>query len=182
MGKDAVMAGKRDKHKEKDKDKRRDKHVARIKELLEIMRDNDLVELEIKNGDERISLKRSQPPAITAVPMVAPAVPTGPANNNTAQNSERHRELAASETQQAEELADIKSPLVGTFYSAPSPDSEPYVEVGSPITTQTVVCMIEAMKVLNEIKAETGGTVAEILVKNGEAVEYGQVLFRLKPD
>ncbi|MHC4464791.1 MAG: acetyl-CoA carboxylase biotin carboxyl carrier protein, partial [Planctomycetota bacterium] len=70
----------------------------------------------------------------------------------------------------------------GTFYSAPSPDSGPYVELGSEVEPQTVVCMVEAMKVMNEIKAETSGTIAKILVENGQAVEYGQVLFKLKPD
>ncbi|MHC4455579.1 MAG: acetyl-CoA carboxylase biotin carboxyl carrier protein [Planctomycetota bacterium] len=72
--------------------------------------------------------------------------------------------------------------MVGTFYAAPSPDSEPYVEIESQVSPQTVVCIIEAMKVLNEIKAETSGTIAEILVNNGQAIEYGQVLFKVKPD
>jgi len=84
--------------------------------------------------------------------------------------------------QQAEDLVEIKSPIVGTFYVAPSPDSEPYVELGSAVKSQAVVCIIEAMKVMNEIKAETSGTIVEILVTNGQAVEYGQVLFKVKPD
>ena len=82
----------------------------------------------------------------------------------------------------AEDLVEIKSPIVGTFYATPSPDSEHYVEVGSTVSPQTVVCIIEAMKVMNEIKAENSGTIAEILVTNGQAVEFGQVLFKLKPD
>ncbi|MFB0525064.1 MAG: acetyl-CoA carboxylase biotin carboxyl carrier protein, partial [Phycisphaerae bacterium] len=81
-----------------------------------------------------------------------------------------------------EELVEIKSPIVGTFYATPSPDSEPYVEVGSHVEPQTVVCIVEAMKVMNEIKAETRGTIVEILVTNGQAAEYGQVLFRVRPD
>lgn len=72
--------------------------------------------------------------------------------------------------------------MIGTYYAKPSPDSEPYVEVGSNVDPQTVVCVIEAMKVMNEIKAETSGTIAEICVTNGQAVEYGQVLFKVKPD
>jgi len=79
-------------------------------------------------------------------------------------------------------LAEIKSPIVGTLYATPSPDSENYVEVGSRVEPQTVVCIIEAMKVMNEIKAEISGTIREILVSNGQAVEYGQVLFRVKAD
>ena len=76
----------------------------------------------------------------------------------------------------------ITSPLVGTFYAAPSPESDLYVEVGSQVEPQTVICIVEAMKVMNEIKAETSGTIAEILVETGQAVEYGQVLFKVKPD
>jgi acetyl-CoA carboxylase biotin carboxyl carrier protein len=79
-------------------------------------------------------------------------------------------------------LAEIESPMVGTFYATPSPESEPYVELGSHVEPQTVVCIIEAMKVMNEIKAETSGTIVEILVSNGQAIEYGQVLFRIEPD
>jgi acetyl-CoA carboxylase biotin carboxyl carrier protein len=79
-------------------------------------------------------------------------------------------------------LVVIKSPIVGTFYATPSPDSDPFVEVGSQVDAQTVVCIVEAMKVMNEIKAETSGTIAEILVSNGQAVEYGQALFKVKPD
>jgi acetyl-CoA carboxylase biotin carboxyl carrier protein len=174
----------KDKHRDKGKGEHREKHLARIEELLEIMKDNDLVELEIKNGDEKIFLKRSQPqpPAITAVPMVAPTVPTALTNSDGGQISPVPARPAASEVHPSEELIEMKSPLVGTFYSAPSPDSEPYVDVGSSVDPATVVCIIEAMKVMNEIKAETSGTIVEILVKNGQAVEYGQVLFKLKPD
>jgi acetyl-CoA carboxylase biotin carboxyl carrier protein len=81
-----------------------------------------------------------------------------------------------------EKLVEIKSPLVGTFYAHPSPDSEPYVEVGSHVDAQAVVCIIEAMKVMNEIKAEATGTIVEVVAVSGEAVEYGQVLFRVRPD
>src|SRR4030042_1761534 len=77
---------------------------------------------------------------------------------------------------------EIKPSVVGTFYATPSPESEPYVEVGTHVDEQTVVCIIEAMKVMNEIKAEAGGTIVEILVTNGQAVEYGQVLFKVRPD
>ncbi|MHC4145970.1 MAG: acetyl-CoA carboxylase biotin carboxyl carrier protein [Planctomycetota bacterium] len=174
----------KDKHRDKRKGEHRVKHLARIEELLEIMKENDLVELEIKNGDEKIFLKRSQPqpPVVGALPMVAPGISPLPAAGGSSNASESEPAAGACETQQGEELLEIRSPLVGTLYSAPSPDSEAYIEVGSPVTTQTVVCIIEAMKVMNEIKAEADGTVAEILVKNGEAVEYGQVLFRLRPD
>jgi acetyl-CoA carboxylase biotin carboxyl carrier protein len=91
-------------------------------------------------------------------------------------------EAPPSAPKQQQELVEIKAALVGTLYSAPTPDSEPYVEVGSRVDPQTVVCIIEAMKVMNEIKAETSGKIVEILVTNGQAVEYGQILFKVKPD
>jgi len=84
-------------------------------------------------------------------------------------------------TPPAEALLEIKSPMVGTFYSAPSPDSDPYVSVGSVIGDDTVVCIIEAMKVMNEIRAECAGKVVEVCVQNAQPVEYGQVLYRVRP-
>ncbi len=156
--------------------------LLKIKELIEMMKENDLAEVEIKHGDDKIFLKRSQPqpPAVTAVPVITPHVSSALSGANATQPSVT--EAASSGLQQRVDLVEIKSPLVGTFYATPSPDSEPYVELGSPVTSQTVVCVIEAMKVMNEIKAETTGTIAEILVTNGQAVEFGQVLFRVKPD
>lgn len=156
--------------------------LQKIKELIEIMKDNDLVEVEIKHDDNKIFLKRSQPqpPAVTAAPLMASNVHTTPLASNQMQTAAA--EAPPSAAQQQEELVEIKAALVGTLYSAPSPDSEPYVEVGSRVAPQTVVCIIEAMKVMNEIKADASGKIAEILVTNGQAVEYGQVLFKVKPD
>ncbi|UCF00295.1 MAG: acetyl-CoA carboxylase biotin carboxyl carrier protein [Planctomycetota bacterium] len=155
--------------------------LEKIKELIEIMKDNDLVEVEIKHGDDKISLKRFQPqqPTVAAVPMITHNASVESATD-TAQNLAAKAEPLPSPPQ--EDLVEIKSLIVGTFYAAPSPDSGPFVEVGSHVDSQTVVCVIEAMKVMNEIKAEASGTIAEILVKNGQAVEYGQVLFTVKPD
>ena len=160
----------------------KDSDLQKIKELIEIMKRNGLVEVEIKHGDDKIFLKRCQPqqPAVSAVPMVGPNISAAPAGPNATQTPAA--EVEPSATQPQEDLVEIKSSIVGTFYATPSPDSEPYVEVGSNVDVQTVVCIIEAMKVMNEIKAETSGTIAEILVTNGQAVEYGQVLFRVRPD
>ena len=80
-----------------------------------------------------------------------------------------------------QELVEISSPMVGTFFAAPSPDSDPYVTVGAGVSEDTVVCIIEAMKVMNEIKAEYTGTIAEICIKNAQPVEFGQVLFKVNP-
>jgi acetyl-CoA carboxylase biotin carboxyl carrier protein len=88
---------------------------------------------------------------------------------------------AAGEPVKDDNLIEITSHMVGTFYSAPSPDSSPYVEVGANVTADTVVCIVEAMKVMNEIKAEISGTIVEVMCKAGQAVEFGQVLFKVKP-
>jgi acetyl-CoA carboxylase biotin carboxyl carrier protein len=159
----------------------KDSDLQKISELIEIMKENDLIEVEIKHGDDRIFLKRSQPHpslgrTVTTVPVVGPGMSAASVHLNEAQTSAAEARLLR------EGLVEIKSPLIGTYYATPSPDSGPYVEVGSHVNAQTVVCIVEAMKVMNEIKAETVGTIVEILVSNGQAVEYGQVLFRVKPD
>jgi acetyl-CoA carboxylase biotin carboxyl carrier protein len=158
----------------------KDTDIKKIKELVEMMVANDLVEVEIIDGDNKIMLKRPQPQAnVTALPVMAPAMPQAyamPAAPTAVPAAAPAAALAAEDN-----LIDIKSPIVGTFYAAPSPDSEPYVKVGADVNAETVVCIVEAMKVMNEIKAETTGTIAKIMVANGQAVEYGQVLFKVKP-
>ncbi|RKY08097.1 MAG: acetyl-CoA carboxylase biotin carboxyl carrier protein [Planctomycetota bacterium] len=153
--------------------------LRKVKQLIELMKENDLVELEIVDGDSKILLKRPQPaaPTITQIPMVAPAAAApvaAPAGQEGKVEGEAEKEDQG--------IIEIKSPIVGTFYSAPSPDSKPYVAVGSEVRPDTVVCIVEAMKVMNEIKAETYGTIVEIACEVGEAVEYGQVLFKVRPD
>lgn len=169
-GKDAAMAQK-------------DANLRKIKELIKIMKDNELVEVEIKNGDEKIFLKRSEPQqAVKQMPMVR--LETGaPVNNSSLPATEISSSAGTAQTEPVDEnFTEITSPIVGTFYANPSPDSDPYVEVGSSVGPQTVVCIIEAMKVLNEIKAEISGTIVEVLVTNGQAVEYGQPLFKVRPE
>lgn len=157
--------------------------LSTVKELIALMRENDLAEVEWTDGKNRIHLKRpqAQTPVITQLtagyPMMAPAPqsfasPCGPAASHSAQ----------APAAPAEKHLEIASPLIGTFYSAPSPDSEPYVRVGDRIKPDTVVCIVEAMKVMNEIKAEIAGTLVEVLCRAGEPVEFGQVLFRVRPD
>ncbi len=145
-----------------------DNDLKRIQEIIEIMKENDLAEVEISHGDDKIHLKRSSVHhAMTAVPMMPPAPAAPPAEPAAEKNND---------------LAEIASPMIGTFYAQPSPDSDAFVQVGSHITAHTVVCVIEAMKVMNEIKAETTGTIVEILVSSGQAVEFDQPLFKVKPD
>ena len=160
----------------------KDADVQKIQELIKIMKENDLVKIDIRHGDDRISLRRAEPPG--PGPVAAPLIASLPAPVAPAGMSGAHINTMgqAPEAPAAEDLLEIKSPIVGTFYEGPSPDSDPYVELGDHVDPQTVVCIIEAMKVMNEIKAETSGTVVEKRVSNGQAVEYGQVLFRVRPD
>jgi len=153
----------------------KDADIQKIREFLQIMKENDLVRIDIQHGDDRIALERAQPPQPgasmpgAATPILAPQAQTALAGQ-------------APTIPKGEGLLEVKSPLVGTFYEAPSPDSDPYVELGSHVDSQTVVCIIEAMKVMNEIKAEVSGTIVEKVATTGQAVEYGQVLFRVRPD
>ncbi|OHB52535.1 MAG: acetyl-CoA carboxylase, biotin carboxyl carrier protein [Planctomycetes bacterium GWF2_42_9] len=151
--------------------------LKKVKELIELMVEKDLVEVEIVDGDSKIHLKRPNlsMPITAPMPMMMQAAHPGvsaPAASAPAQ--------AAAPVD--DKLADIKSPIIGTFYASPSPDSPPYVKVGDHVTADTVVCILEAMKVMNEIKAETTGTIEKVLINNGQTVEYGQVLFKVRPD
>lgn len=141
--------------------------LERIRALAELMQETELFELELEEEGVRIRLKRGS----DAQPTFMPHLMQPPAATPQA---------AADEEEIDESLHEIVSPMVGTFYRAPSPESDPYVEVGGKIEVGTVLCIIEAMKVMNEIRAEVEGEVAEILVANGEAVEYDQPIFRIR--
>ena len=155
----------------------KDSDLQKIEDLIEIMEKKNLIEVEINHGGDKILLKRAQPQApAAAVPMMTQAMPAMLVGGVPVAAAE------GSVTAAQQGLIEIKSSVVGTFYATPSPESEPYVGVGSQVDEQTVVCIIEAMKVMNEMRAETNGKIVEILVKNGQAVQYGQVLFRVKPD
>ncbi len=158
----------------------KDIDLKKIKELIEIMKQNNLEELEVRQDDDKIYLKRCQPqpPAMSALPTMRQEVGTAPVGPGRTEALVQPGESVV----QQEDLIEITSPIVGTFYAKPSPDAEPYVEIGSTVGSQTIVCIIEAMKVMNEIKAEASGMIADVLVTDGQAVEYGQVLFKLRPD
>ena len=152
-----------------------------IKGIIDLMKKNAVSEFEMEEGDFKIKLKRApgklhkgevgvaqEGPAIVTAPVVAPAVPA-PAPATPA-------------PEPVAEGLEVKSPMIGTLYRRPSPDSDPFVEVGTAVEPDTVVCIIEAMKVMNEIKAEVKGVIAEVLVEDGKPVEYGQALFRIEPN
>ncbi|MFG0275982.1 MAG: acetyl-CoA carboxylase biotin carboxyl carrier protein [Phycisphaerales bacterium] len=149
--------------------------LKKLKELVDLMKEHDLSEIDLRDGDETVTLKRPMaaptPPAHYAPPppAPAPAPPAAPAAN------------APSAPAVDDGLEAIESPMVGTFYSASNPDSPPFVKVGDSVGPDTVVCLIEAMKVFSEVKAEKSGVVEKILVKNADAVEFGQPLLLIRP-
>ena len=155
--------------------------IRDIKKLIELMKENELTEFEMEDQGFRISLKRGtgnvQSAPLPVAPVAAPS-PAAPGLEKPAQEGAGREEK---EKKEEENLVPIKAPMVGTFYRAPSPEADPYVTVGQEVDADTVVCIIEAMKVMNEIKAETKGIIRRILVENATPVEYGQVLFLVEP-
>ena len=141
-----------------------------LEPLLKLMDKHDLLELEIAREGMKIRLKKKY----EGVRKEIVALPGAPAAMPAANDGGAAAARAAG-------LVEIKSPMVGTFYASSSPDSPPFAEVGTDVTSDTVVCIIEAMKVFNEIKAEVEGEIVEVLVGNGEPVEYGQPMFLVKP-
>ncbi|MEM6393052.1 MAG: acetyl-CoA carboxylase biotin carboxyl carrier protein [Planctomycetota bacterium] len=151
--------------------------VKKLKALIELMANHDLTQMDLEDGSEKIKLRRG--PDGSVQPVVMPAAPAATPSAATATPAAAPAPAAAEEAP-APSGPTIDSPMVGTFYSASSPDADAFVKVGDSVSADTVVCIVEAMKVFNEIKAETSGTVAEVLIENGQAVEFGQPLFRLK--
>ena len=155
--------------------------VRLIKTLVALMKQHDLSEVDLNEGDHRIRLRRGARTAVVAAPAAAPtATPPGPVAHPTPAPAAAPPP-AAEPAKPAKNLVAIKSPTPGTFYTSPSPDAPAFVTVGSRVTPTTVVCVIEAMKIFNEIQAECSGVITEILVQNQQPVEWGQVLFSVDP-
>ena len=155
--------------------------VGLLQQIVDLMSTNDLNTVDLRDGDKRVILKRG--PAAPTVgypypPQYAPAPAAAPAAAATQPAAAESAPAAASEDAG---LVPITSPMVGTFYARPSPDAKPFVTVGSRVDEDTDVCIIEAMKVFNNIKAETRGTIAKVLVEDRATVEFGTVLFLVKP-
>jgi acetyl-CoA carboxylase biotin carboxyl carrier protein len=166
--------------------------VELLERLVRLMASHDLNTVDLRDGEQRVVLKRGALVAGSgssgimhhmAHPMYAPAHATspGPASGATTGATTPASSTPPGAGESDRDLVAIKSPMVGTFYSSPSPDAKPFVSVGSQVDEETDVCIIEAMKVFNNIKAECRGTVAKALVSNGQVVEFGQVLFLVKP-
>ena len=151
--------------------------VEVIKRLIKLMNEHDLAEVSIRDGEEEVSLKKALPAPAVEAPVSAAA---NPAATATAPAPAAVPPRAQEEDPDAG-LAAIPSPMVGTFYATPDPSSPSFVKVGDTVTPDTVVCIIEAMKVFNEIKAGVAGRIERVLVANETAVEYDQPLFRVRP-
>jgi acetyl-CoA carboxylase biotin carboxyl carrier protein len=154
--------------------------VRKVRRFIELMNEHDLAEIDLRQGDQRIRLRRG-PEAVTVatMPHLSPAAP-GPAPTPPAPSAAAGNEGEGAPAD-AGRLISINSPMVGTFYAAPNPDAAPYVKIGDQVGPETTVCIVEAMKVFNEIPAECSGKIVAILVENGDSVEYGQALFRVEP-
>lgn len=170
--------------------------LSEIKDLLRVVAESGVEEVEVEQGDVRIVVRRNAPqmlvqqaapayapppypaypyagppPQAAQAPPPAPPAPQAPAAPDTA--------TPAQAPEPSGEL--VRAPIVGTFYAAPSPEADPFVKAGQKVNAGDVLCIIEAMKLMNEIEAEASGTIAEVLVANAEAVEYDQPLFRIEP-
>jgi acetyl-CoA carboxylase biotin carboxyl carrier protein len=160
-------------------------NMDELRELIALLRDNGLAELELEREDFRVRLRRegtnAQPPNPAPdrppipIPIIDPVLRAPDAASPPAAPEEKKKDEAADQ-----DVHVIPSPIVGTFYRSASPTADPFVKIGSSVEPDTVVCIIEAMKLMNEIQAETAGEVVKIYVENGQPVEYGQPLFGIR--
>ncbi len=164
--------------------------LSEIKELIKLLDQTSVQELEIENEGTRLLIRKQNKqetvavtaaPAVPAHAAVAVAQPVQHAVSVPVPAAEQPKADTASAAQNAN-LHTIVSPMVGTFYAAPSPGAAPFVSIGDKVNEKTVVCIVEAMKLMNEIEAEVKGEIVDVLVENGQLVEYGQPLFLVKPE
>ena len=151
-------------------------NLKEIKEIINLMNDNELAEIEVEREGSKIKIKKTSHGIVES--SVQPAIIHQPSARSTTKESEIQAADAPVPLVSSEIIA---SPMVGTFYRAPSPEAPPFVELGQVVEVGQVVCIVEAMKLMNEIKAEIRGKVVEIAAGNAEPVEFGQVLFRIEP-
>ncbi|MBM4784041.1 MAG: acetyl-CoA carboxylase biotin carboxyl carrier protein [Archangiaceae bacterium] len=162
-----------------------------LKQIVELLEASEVTSLDWRRNGERLSIRRGPPPANVMQPMsmpISPAVQVMPSPPPAAAPSaaltprpSAPRPTAAAESREEKKGHVITSPFVGTFYRSPAPDQAAYVEVGSSVKKGAVLCIIEAMKLMNEIESEVAGKVTEVLAQNGQPVEFGQALFRVEP-
>jgi len=145
--------------------------VKRIRRLVELMNEHELAEIDLRQADQRIRLRKGGEPLVTTAPVRPAPAPAAAAESTSA--------IAAPAKVDGKDTIVIKSPMVGTFYASASPDSPPFVKVGDHVGPQTTVCLVEAMKVFNEIPAEVSGQIVAVCVETGEPVEFNQPLFKV---
>jgi acetyl-CoA carboxylase biotin carboxyl carrier protein len=155
--------------------------VNLLEQLVQLMSANDLNTVDLRDGTQRVVLKRGAPGTSVHYTSAPPTFSAAHAASAASPASSQPPTEAAGSDDPDSKLLPIKSPMVGTFYAAPKQGEKPYVTVGSAVNEESDVCIIEAMKVFNVIKAETSGTIARILIQDGQPVEHGTVLFLVKP-
>lgn len=149
--------------------------MRKLKELVKLMVNNDLSEMDLRDTDEQVTIRRQGETIITQAPVAAAPTPV------TTTAIAEAPVTATPQEQPQEEGVEIVSPMVGTFYASPDPNSPEFVNVDDKVTDDTTVCIIEAMKIFNEIKAQCNGSIIKVLVSSGDPVEFGQPLFLVKP-
>ena len=149
--------------------------LRKLKTLIDLVGESDIAELEITEGDDKVRIVKATPAAMMMAPQATYAAAPMPAPGQSAAAASAQPLEPVAVAPDESEL--VKAPMVGTFYRAPSPGASPFVEVGQTVKEGEPLCIIEAMKLLNEIEADKSGVVKEILLENGEPVEYGQPLF-----
>jgi len=149
--------------------------LRKLKKLIDLVQESGIAELEITEGEERVRIARGG--AVSVTPPAAGAAPAGAAVPAGAAAAVAATPAAGAAAEGAPEGHIVKSPMVGTFYRAPSPDAKPFVDVGATVKVGETICVLEAMKLMNEIEADASGIIKAILVENGQPVEYGQALF-----
>lgn len=154
--------------------------IKEIKAIVDLMKRSGLTEFQLEEDAFKLRICRKSGEVQTIYQTTTPApFPVGAAMQQVPAN-QQHTAPVEPAPVEVDESKLIKSPMVGTFYTSPSPESPPFVKVGDTVAAETVICIVEAMKVMNEIKSEIKGKIAEILVENGDSVEYGQALFRME--
>jgi acetyl-CoA carboxylase biotin carboxyl carrier protein len=150
-------------------------NLKEIREILELLKSSDVSEFELGRGDTVLKLRRGPANAPVLLPPLPPAPPAAPAPSAA-------EPPAAAPVPPKPTYKEIVSPIVGTFYRSPAPDAAPFVEVGTRVVKGQVLCIVEAMKIMNQIESDTTGTIAAIIVENAQPVAYGQALFHITPE
>ncbi len=138
-----------------------------LKELIELLKDTDITELQVEKDGTKVKIKKEK--ILTSLEMPVHRPPAS------------HEKIVAETEEEAQRLVTVTSPIVGTFYRAPSPDANPFVEIGARVSKSQVLCIVETMKLMNEIESDVDGVIVKILVENGQPVEYGEPLFLIEP-